>query len=81
MTIRMTVEIAMPTGFTIAPNSTTLPSTRSVGRHFHGGIASPFSRNARCAMSPPNTINRMPRMRGKYPGPMRAAVPMVYLVP
>ena len=61
----MTVEIAMPTVATITPKSTTLPSTTSVGRHFHAGIASPNPRKPRAAMMLPRPISSSPRMRGK----------------
>src|SRR5256885_2334222 len=57
-TIRMMVESAMPTDCTIAPNSTTLPSTTTVGRHFQWGSGGPFRRSARSARIAPSTIKR-----------------------
>jgi hypothetical protein len=64
-TIRITVDSATPSGRTIAPNSTTLPSTTTSGRSRKRGIASPRTRSARRAIVTPSTISRMPRMRGK----------------
>ncbi len=47
--IRTIVDSASPTMLTIKPNSTTLPSTITMGRHCQPGSALPWSRSARSA--------------------------------
>src|SRR5690606_1147120 len=71
-----------PRGRSNRPNSTTEPvmMNRILKSKRSTVVAVALGESAPSATTAPSTARQMPSQKGKYPGPIRAAVPMLYWV-